>query len=154
MSNLLLDLLNHVRFLRECRPVSFLRCLVINFFFRRAKQRYFWLLTFVSRRPHVRNIYLSGRMIIPGLFIPSDKYFLKNLTFVVRISTRVAASPFQSNSLRGQGEDQQLKINVLPGLPDGKARRLSLVGSEAITALHHQQCKALHFACFQQLSFF
>ena len=42
-------------------------------------------------------------MILPGSLIPSDKYFLKNLTFVVRISTRVATSPFQSNSLRGQG---------------------------------------------------
>ena len=33
-------------------------------------------------------------MILPGSLIPSDKYFLKNLTFVVRISTRVATSPF------------------------------------------------------------
>ena len=48
-------------------------------------------------------------MILPGSQTPSDKYLLKNLTFVVRISTRVATSPFQLNSLRGQGEDQQLK---------------------------------------------
>ena len=54
-------------------------------------------------------------MILPGSLIPSDKYFLKNLTFVVRISTRVVTSPFQSNFLRGQGEDQQLKSNVHPG---------------------------------------
>ena len=33
----------------------------------------------------------------------------------------VLTSPFQANSLRGQGEDQQLKRNVLPGLPDGKS---------------------------------
>ena len=30
----------------------------------------------------VRNIHLPGRMILPRSFIPSDKYFLKNLTFV------------------------------------------------------------------------
>ena len=48
-------------------------------------------------------------MILPGSLIPSDKYFLKNLTFLVRISTRVATSPFQSNSLRGQGEEQTTK---------------------------------------------
>ena len=68
------------------------------FFYRRARQRCFWLLAFISR-PQVRNIHLSGRMILLGSLIPSDKYFLKNLTFVVRISTRVATSPFQSNSL-------------------------------------------------------
>ena len=67
--------------------------------YRRARQRCFWLLAFISR-PQVRNIHLPGRMILPGSLIPSDKYFLKNLTFVVRISTRVATSPFQSNSLR------------------------------------------------------
>ena len=61
----------------------------------RARQRCFWLLAFISR-PQVRNIHLPGRMILPGSLIPSDKYFLKNLTFVVRISTRVATSPFQS----------------------------------------------------------
>ena len=52
-------------------------------------------------------------MILPGSLIPSDKYFSKNLTFVVRISTGVATSPFQSNSLRGQGEDQPLKKQCL-----------------------------------------
>ena len=79
-------------------------------------------------RPQVRNIYLQGRMILPRSLIPSDKYFLKNLTFVVRISTRVATSSIQSNSSCGRSEDQQLKSNVLPGLPDGKSRRLPLVG--------------------------
>ena len=39
-------------------------------------------------------------MILLQSLILSDKYFLKNLTFVVRISTRVATPPFQSNSLR------------------------------------------------------
>ena len=51
-------------------------------------------------------------MILPGSLIPWDKYFLKNLTFVVRISTRVATSPFQSNSVRGQGEEQTTKKAV------------------------------------------
>ena len=51
--------------------------------FRRARQRCFWLLAFISR-PQVRNIHLPGRMILSGSLIPSDKYFLKNLTFVVR----------------------------------------------------------------------
>ena len=50
---------------------------------RRARQRCFWLLAFISRR-QVRNIHLPGRMILPGSLILSDKYFLKNLTFVVR----------------------------------------------------------------------
>ena len=48
----------------------------------RATQRCFWLLAFISRL-QARNIYLPGRMILPGLLIASDKYFLKNLTFVV-----------------------------------------------------------------------
>ena len=51
--------------------------------YRRARQRCFWLLAFISR-PQVRNIHFPGRMISPGSLIPSDKYFLKNLTFVVR----------------------------------------------------------------------
>ena len=79
---------------------------------RRARQRCFWLLAFISR-PQVRNIHLPGRMILPGSLIPSDKYFLKNLTFVVRTSTRVATSPFQSNSLRDQGEEQTTKEQCL-----------------------------------------
>ena len=58
-------------------------------------------------------------MILPGSLIPSDKYFLKNLTFVVRISTRVATSPFQSNSLRGQGEEQTTKKQC-PSWPTGR----------------------------------
>ena len=58
-------------------------------------------------------------MILPESLIPSDKYFLKNLTFKVCISTRVATSPFQSNSLRGQGEDQQLKKQC-PSWPTGR----------------------------------
>ena len=88
----------------------------------RARQRCFWLSVLI-RRPQVsrRLILISGRLTLTDSLIPSDKYFLKNLTFVVRISTRVATSPFQSNSLRGKGEDQQLKSNVLPGLPDGKS---------------------------------
>ena len=65
-------------------------------------------------------------MILSGSLIPSYKYLLKTLTFVVRTSTRVATSPFQSNSLRGQGEDQQLKSNVLPGLPDFLTRSFVL----------------------------
>ena len=84
---------------------------------RRARQRCFWLLAFISR-PQVRNIHLPGRMILPGSLIPSHKYFLKNLTFVVRISTRVATSPFQSNSLRGQGEEQTTK-EQRPSWPGG-----------------------------------
>ena len=39
-------------------------------------------------------------MILPGSLIPSDKYILKNLTFMVRISTRVVTSPRWSNSLQ------------------------------------------------------
>ena len=58
-------------------------------------------------------------MILPGSLIPSNKYFLKNLTFVVRISTRVATSPFQSNSLRGQGEEQTTK-EQRPSWPTGR----------------------------------
>ena len=45
----------------------------------RARQRCFWLLAFISR-PQVRNIHLPGQVILPGSLIPSDKYFLKNLT--------------------------------------------------------------------------
>ena len=56
-------------------------CIVL--FYRRAKLRCFWLLAFISR-PQVRNIHLPGQMNLPGSLIPSDKYFLKNLTFVVR----------------------------------------------------------------------
>ena len=61
------------------------RLRVINLFrhFRRASQQCFWLLAFISR-PQVRNIHLPGQMILSGSLIPSDKYFLKNLTFVVR----------------------------------------------------------------------
>ena len=51
--------------------------------YRGERQRCFRLLAFVSR-PQVRNIHLPRRMILPGSLIPSDKYFLKNLTFVVR----------------------------------------------------------------------
>ena len=76
-------------------------------------------------------------MILPGSLIPLDKYFLKNLTFVVRISTRVATSPFQSNSLRGQGEEQTTKEQrpswptgrevVMTSRPVGQEGRCSLV---------------------------
>ena len=58
-------------------------------------------------------------MNLSGSLIPWDKYFLKNLTFVVRISTRVATSPFQSNSLRGQGEEQATKKQC-PSWPTGR----------------------------------
>ena len=85
---------------------------------RRARQRCFWLLAFISR-PQVRNIHLSGRTILPGSLIPSHKYFLKNLTFVVRISTRVATSPFQSNSLQEEV--------VMTSRPVGQEGRCSLV---------------------------
>ena len=44
----------------------------ISLFNRRARQRCFWLLAFISR-PQVRNIHLPGRMILPGSLIPSDK---------------------------------------------------------------------------------
>ena len=64
----------------------------------RARLRCFSLLH-VIYRPKVTHIYFPGRTILPEAFIPSNKYFLKNLTFVVRISTRVATSPFQSNSI-------------------------------------------------------
>ena len=83
----------------------------------RARQRCVRLLAFISH-PQVRNIHLPGRMILPGSLIPSDTYFLKNLTFVVCIFTHVATSPFQSNSLRGQGEEQQLKQQC-PSWPTG-----------------------------------
>ena len=89
-----------------------------NEFMRRARQRCFWLLAFISH-PQIRNIHLPGRMILPRSLIPSDKYFLKNLTFVVRISTRVATSPFQSNSLRGLGEEQTTKKQC-PSWPTGR----------------------------------
>ena len=48
-----------------------------------------------------------------------NQIFFKEFNLCGTQSTRMATSPFQSNSLRGQGEDQQLKSNVLPGLPDG-----------------------------------
>ena len=73
------------------------------------------------KSPAGRNIRLSRGTITSGTLIPSHKYFLKNLTFVVRISTRVATPSIPVKRLRGQGEDQQLKSNVLPGLPDGKS---------------------------------
>ena len=97
---------------RKCTQIYFsktyLPSLHVQFIYRRARQRCFRLLAFISR-PQVRNIHLPGRMILPGSLILWDKYFFKNLTFVVRISTRVATSPSQSNSLRGQDEEQQLK---------------------------------------------
>ena len=110
--------------------------------YRRARQCCFWLLAFISL-PQVRNIHLPGRMILPESLIPSDKYFLKNLTFVVR-NPLVWLRHHSSQTLYvARVKSKQLKSNVLPGLPEGKSWRLPLVGSEAITALHHQQCKAL-----------
>ena len=84
--------------------------------FRRARQRCFWLLAFISR-PQVRNIHLPGRMILPGSLIPSDKYFLKNLTFVVR-NPLVWLRHHSSQTLYvAWVKSKQLKSNVLPGLP-------------------------------------
>ena len=51
--------------------------------YRRAGLRCFGLLTLLSR-PQVKYIHLSERMILPGSLIVSDRYILKNLTFVVR----------------------------------------------------------------------
>ena len=79
----------------------------------------------------------SRTNILPGSLIPSDKYFLKNLTFVV-VSTRVATSPFQSNSLRGQGEEQTSK-KQRPSWPTGLIARnsaVSLYGTIYWSALH------------------
>ena len=73
-------------------------------------------------------------MILLGSLIPSDKYFLKNLTLVVRISTRVATSPFQSNSLRGQGEEQTTKEQC-PSWPTGREVASRPVGQEGHCSL-------------------
>ena len=51
--------------------------------YRRAGQRFFGLLALIIR-PQVRYIHLPKRMILPRSLIPSHKYILKNLTFVVR----------------------------------------------------------------------
>ena len=51
--------------------------------YHRAGQRCFELLTLISHS-QVRYIHLPERMILPGSLILSDKYILKNLTFVVR----------------------------------------------------------------------
>ena len=56
--------------------------------YRRAGQRCFGLLALINR-PQVRYIHLPERMIVPGSLIPSHKYILKNLTFVVRSHTCV-----------------------------------------------------------------
>ena len=53
-----------------------------QYFSCRAGQRCFGLLALISR-PHVRPIHLPERMTLPESLIPSDKYILKNLTFVV-----------------------------------------------------------------------
>ena len=83
----------------------------------RARQRCFWLLAFISR-PQVRNIHFPGRMILPGSLIPSDKYFLKNLTFVVG-NPLVWLRHHSSQTLYvARVKSKQLKSNVLPGLPD------------------------------------
>ena len=50
-------------------------------------------------------------MILSGSLIPSDKYFLKNFTFVVR-NPLVWLRHHSSQTLRGQGEEQRLKSNV------------------------------------------
>ena len=56
--------------------------------YRRAGQHCFGLLVLISR-PHVRYIHLPKRKILPRSLIPSDKYILKSLTFVVRIHSCV-----------------------------------------------------------------
>ena len=57
-------------------------------------------------------------MILPGSLIPSDKYFLKNLTFVVR-NPLVWLRHHSSQTLYvARVKSKQLKSNVLPGLPD------------------------------------
>ena len=83
--------------------------------YRRARPRYFWLLAFISR-PQVRNIHLPGQMILPGSLIPLDKYFLKNLTFVIR-NPLVWLHHHSSQTLYvAWVKSKQLKSNVLPGL--------------------------------------
>ena len=52
--------------------------------YRRAGQRCFRLLALISCS-QVRCIHLPEQMILPGSLIPSDKYILKTLTFVVGI---------------------------------------------------------------------
>ena len=54
--------------------------------YRRAGQRWFGLFVFTSR-PQVIHINFPQRMILLGSLIPSHKYILKNLTFVVRTYT-------------------------------------------------------------------
>ena len=96
--------------------------------YRRARQRCFWLLAFISR-PQVRNIHLPGRMILPGSLIPSDKYFLKNLTCVVR-NPLVWLRHHSSQTLYvARVKSKQLKSNVLPGLPDSDPTRGSRCSS-------------------------
>ena len=88
---------------------------------RRARQCCFWLLAFISL-PQVRNIHLPGRMILPESLIPSDKYFLKNLTFVVRNSLVWLRHHSSQTLYVARVKSKQLKSSVLPGLPDGKSR--------------------------------
>ena len=57
-------------------------------------------------------------MILPGSLIPSDKYFLKNLTFVVR-NPLVWLRHHSSQTLRGQGEEQTTKKQC-PSWPTGR----------------------------------
>ena len=57
-------------------------------------------------------------MILPGSLIPSDKYFLKNLTFVVR-NPLVWLRQHSSQTLRGQGEEQTTKKQC-PSWPTGR----------------------------------
>ena len=72
-------------------------------FHRRAGQRCFGLSDLISR-PQVKCIHLLERMILPGSPIPSDKYILRNLTFVVRIHSCVYVIALVK-SFRDQGED-------------------------------------------------
>ena len=63
-------------------------------------------------------------MILPGSLIPSDRYFLKNLTFVV-CNPLVWLRHHSSQTLYvARVKSKQLKNSVLPGLPDRKSWRL------------------------------
>ena len=77
--------------------------------YRRAGQRCFGLLALISR-PHVSYIHLPERMILPESLIPSDKYTLKNLTFVVR-SYSCVYQGWRSRD-KSRSRDQNFKVSV------------------------------------------
>ena len=78
------------------------------------------------------------------------KYFLKNLTFVVRISTRVATSPFQSNSLRSQGEEQTTKEQRRSrhDFPSGRPGRTLLFSCLYTIYISPANLQYFHVTCF------